>query len=331
MELLMIGGSGHFGYALEGAQARGDVRIAAMAPGTDGEDLSALEDALAACGMAPRVYQSAQAMLSAERADVAVINPWYCDNARWAIECLRRGLHVYSEKPLATEVRQLNALDAAWRASGRALGGMFDLRCAPWFRAIESAVAAGAIGAVRMIHGRKSYKLGERGPLYRRRDRYGGMLPWVGVHAIDLILALGGPCDGVMAAQSDRGNRGHGELEMSAATILRLSGGAIGTVTADYLRPGGAPRHDDDRLMVTGDLGFLEAADGVAYIEDAGPRRPLPLPDRQPPLLRFLNAIGTPDAADQAEQALAASRAALAARRAGDEKRYVQISSTWEG
>ena len=111
-------------------------------------------------------------------------------------------------------------------------------------RAIESAVAAGAIGAVRMIHGRKSYKLGERGPLYRRRDRYGGMLPWVGVHAIDLILALGGPCDGVMAAQSDRGNRGHGELEMSAATILRLSGGAIGTVTADYLRPGGAPRHD---------------------------------------------------------------------------------------
>ena len=321
MNMVIIGASGHYGFALEALGLRPDLRLAAVAPGTPGEDVSRL---LSADGSAEAVlYDDWKTMLERENADLAVVNPFFCDNAAISAACLERGLHVFTEKPLATTFSDLDRLEDAWKRSGRMLGGMFNLRFCPWFLTVRDAVDRGLIGEVRQIQGRKSYKLGRRGEVYQRRALYGGIIPWVGIHALDWVLQLGGPCRCVSAAQSDACNRGNGELEMTSAVMTVSRRGVIGTVTADFLRPDGAPRHDDDRLRVTGTKGMLEALNGEVYIEDDQPRRLLPTVGGQNCLCAMLDAINTPAARQRTLDDLDVTRTALTAREAGDQEKVL--------
>lgn len=323
MNIAFLGGTGHYGYAIEGLSLRSDLQVVGVAPGSEGEKLTGLLNRLETLGCSPRLYENPAALLAAEKVDVAVIAPWFCDTAKTAILALQHGAHVYCEKPLATELPDLDALEDAWKASGCALGGMFGIRHSAWFQTMEKAIQDGCIGEVRQLHGQKSYKLGKRDMPYRKRAAYGGMIPWVGIHAMDWVLHLGGACRWVSAAQSDYANQGHDELEMSSAVLMSMENGVIGTVTADYLRPVGAARHDDDRLRVTGTRGMLESIDHRVYLEDEQPRRELPLLPAQPTFLLFLDSIGTPEAEKNALEALAVTRVSLLARQSGDEGRTI--------
>jgi len=325
MKLAVIGASGHFANAFAAFGQHGGHELIAVAPGSPGEDITPLLNGCGERRLSPNYYSDYATLLENESIDLAVVNPWYCDNAVVSAACLSRGVHVYSEKPLAIEFGALNDLERCYRESGRALAGMFDIRGMSWFQAIDEAMKENAIGEVRMMSARKSYKLGRRGPLYHVRASYGGMLPWVAIHAIDWLLHFGGaPCR-VSALQNADCNRDHGGLEMTAAALLETKGGVLSTVTADSLRPTGSARHDDDRLLITGTRGTLEAVDGQVYLTDDGPRRALPLPPARVPLLDFIASIGTPGEVTYAEDALLATRVALRMRQAGDEGRWVEV------
>lgn len=318
MNIAIIGSSGHYPYALEALRLRGDLSLSAIAPGSPREDITPLADAVRDRGLAPRAYGDYRTLLDSEQIDLAVVNPWFCDAASVSVECLRRGLHVFSEKPLATDLKQLDELTRAWEASGCALGAMFNLRYCAWFKTVRKAVDDGLIGEVRQLHGQKSYKLGVRPEVYLNRETFGGIIPWVAIHAVDWVLQLGGRCEWVAGVQSNRRNRGQGDLEITSALMMQMENGVIGTVTADFLRPDGAPRHDDDRLRVTGTEGMLEALNGQVFIEDAHSRRELPLETGKNCLLVMLDALGTPDSRRQALDAIEATRVSLLAREAGD-------------
>ena len=315
MRMGIIGASGHYGFALEALAERDDLTLAGVAPGTAGEDMSRL---MAASGGA-KYYEDWRGLVDGEKIELAVVNPWFSDAADISAECLRRGVSVFSEKPLATTPEKLDRLREAWEKSGAALGGMFNLRYCAWFLTVRRAIEDGLIGQVRQLHARKSYKLGVRGGVYQRRETYGGIIPWVGIHALDWVLQLGGRCVSVSAAQSDRFNRGNGELEMTSAILAVMEQGVIGTVTADFLRPDGAPRHDDDRLCVTGTKGMLEALNGEVYIEDDRPRRLLPLERGRNCLSVMLDDMNTPAGRRRTLDDIEVTRVALMARAAGDQ------------
>ena len=318
----IIGVSGHYHQALDAAREGLCEFPAAVARGSAGEDARPLAEKLGV-----PYYDSWRRMIADERLDVAVVNPWFCDNASVSAECLAAGLDVYSEKPLATEPGDLQNLKDVWARSGRNLGCMLNLNCCSWFRAVEEAIRAGEIGEVRLIHGQKSYRMGVRGALYQNRRDYGGILPWVGMHAIDWVLKLGGECKSVSASQTTRCNRGNGELETSAAALFTLENGVIATVTTDFLRPTGSARHDDDRLRVTGTRGMIEAIDGRVFLENESPRRELPLPPAVNPFARFLRTRNTPEGRQLALEAFEDSRICLLARRAADEGRALSAES----
>ena len=323
MNIGIIGCSGHWSFVIQALALRSGLTLAAVAPGSPAEDMSGVLAAAEKAGAHPAAYGDWRAMLEHERLDIVAVNPWFCDAADISIACLRRGLHVFSEKPLATTLDKLDELTRAWRDADRALAGMFNLRYCAWFLTLRQAIDDGLIGEVRQLHGQKSYKLGRRSELYFRRETYGGIIPWVAIHALDWVLQLGGRCEWVAAAQDSHMNRGHGELEMTSALLARMENGVIGTVTADFLRPDGAPRHDDDRLRVTGTRGMLEALNGRVFLENEEPRRELPLLAGQNCFLTMLDAIDTPEAEPLALSALEVTRIALLARQAGDEGRAI--------
>ena len=314
MNIAIIGGAGHYPFALEALAMRPGLQLCTVAPAERDEDISGL---LAACrerGLAPQIHADARALLDAHpEIELAAVNPWFSRAADVSIACLKRGIHVFSEKPLATAPDRLDELERVWRASGCALGGMFNLRYCGWFKTVRRAIAEGKIGTVRQIQGRKSYKLGNRPEFYRHRETFGGIIPWVGIHALDWATQLGGACASVSALTNAGYNRGHGDMEMTGAVLMALQNGVIATVTADFLRPDGAPRHDDDRLRVTGTAGTLYAYDGQVWLEDASGRRSLPIEPGDNCLITLLDAIGTPAAAERAQTDLDVTRTALRA------------------
>ncbi len=314
MKTVIIGGCGHYGFATEEIKKDPSLTVCAMAPGPHPENMKNVLSACDNAGSQPKLYENYLEMLDKEKPQLAVVNPFFCDNARVSIECLKRGIHVFSEKPLATKIGELDELESVYRASGCALQGMFNLRCCGWFNTVKKAVDEGRIGVVRTVQGRKSYKLGKRSETYLKMETFGGILPWVGIHAIDWVLTIGGKCIQAVGFQDAGYNNGNGECETASAAIFRLENGAIGSVTADFYRPDGASRHDDDRLLVTGTKGFIEALNGKVYIEDSEPRRELELEKGENCLRLMLNAIGTEEADRLAQAAFDSTRAALMAR-----------------
>lgn len=316
MKICIIGCSGHFAAALQHGLARGLCAVQAVSAAGDGENTFPLES------MAKRLhvpfYHDWREMLRKERLELAVVDSRYDMHAAIAGECLARGLHVYCEKPLATDLSDLDSLRAAWNASGKALGGMFSLRYCSWFLAVQQAIRAGEIGDVRMVHGQKSYRLGERPVFFRDRQRFGGLIPWVAIHAIDWALALGGHCQYVSGMHSAVGNHGYGDLEVGATVQMRLENDVLATVSADYFRPNGSARHDDDRLRVTGSRGVLEARDGRVYLENDLPKRELPLPEAEDSFCEFLAAIANGTHFAWGRDALESTYVSLLARQAAD-------------
>lgn len=322
MRLAIIGVTGHVEYALRTLEMREDLELAAVAPGNPEENFQGFTEAIGKRGYAPKAYEDWRELLECEKIDVAAIAPWFCCSADIAIECLKRGIHVYSEKPLATTLAKLDELTEVWEQSGCSLDGMFGLRYTPWFLAVRKAVEDGEIGRVRLVHGQKSYKMGRRSPLYYKQALYGGILPWVGIHAMDWVTQLGGTCRWVQGMHSRMENRGHGELEVSSAALMELENGVIATVTADFFRPDGSKRHDDDRVRVTGTKGMIEAYDGRVFLENELPKRELPLPEAPAPMADFLDSIGTDRAKELGRAAISVTRSALMARASADERLF---------
>lgn len=320
MHIAIIGSSGHYPYVLEGAALRQDMPITAIAPGTRGEDLSGLIAACERKGFAPKIYGWWEEMLAEEAIDIAAINPWYCDSAHISMACLRRGIHVYSEKPVATTIGELDGLKRVWQASGADLGAMYDGRHTSWLRTAKKAIDEGEIGRVRLLHGQKSYKMGVRGEVYHKIASYGGMLAWIAIHPVSWFgYVLGAEPVWVSAQTDDHDNGGFGEMESTGCMLLRYPDGVLGTINADFYRPAAAPRHDDDRIRITGTRGMIEVIDGQAWLENESGRRELAPVGAENPFLFFADAVGTQGAKQQARTAFVTARACLIARECAQE------------
>lgn len=322
--IAIIGQEGHFNYALEALRARDDIRLCAIAPGVPGGALDGLRRQTAE--FAPREYADYHDLLVNEHLDIAVINPEFHLTARITMDCLNAGAHCFSEKPVATELDELEALERCYAGSGRALCGMFGIKEEPWYIALSRAVREGAVGEVRLVQGQKSYRMGIRPPFYSHRELFGGLIPWVAIHAVDWAMSVAGKrCLNVAASHSTRANGGNGDMEATSAVLMELEDGVMVTVTADFLRPTTSARHDDDRLRVTGTRGMIEAVDGRVYLEGDEPKHELELPPRGIYFGDFVDAIARGDAEALAQEAFDVTRVCLTARKSADERTRIAL------
>lgn len=267
MKVCIIGSSGHYRYALEGMKTDPDVSLVGIAPGSDGESLDSLERAVNNLDMKPQKYDDYIIMLDKEKPDIAVVNPHFCDNSKVTIDVLRRGIHAFVEKPLATELDDLEKLKEVYSKSDVYLAAMFGIRYAAHFKTAWEAVRQGRIGKVRLMTAQKSYRLGKRSDFFKTRKTYGGTIPWVGSHAIDWLSWFSEEeFQAVYATHSSLYNRDHGDLEVSALCQFKFSNEVMGSVNIDYLRPQNAPSHDDDRIRVAGTQGVIEVCQDKVYL-----------------------------------------------------------------
>lgn len=312
MKICIIGNSGHWGYA---RRELGNHNVIGVAPGYPGDDMQALLARLDALGVQAPVYDDYRELI--ELSDIAVVNSRFDLNGQIAAQCLQKHVHVLSEKPLATTLPQLEMLRKAQKDSKAMVIGMFGIRYTGWFLTVKEAV--GDIGQIRMINGQKSYKLGPRPEFYQDRSQFGGIIPWVAIHAIDWIWALtGAKVEKISAMTSNLHNREMGDLEMTALCQFQLENGILASVNADYYRPLAAPTHDDDRVRVVGTEGIVEYKDGVVTKIDKDGQREIPILPGENIFSLFLRRIGGEDVGITPEESFYLTEIALKAREIAD-------------
>ncbi len=342
MKLCMIGNrGGHDKHVWDALPHLPHVRVVGIASGAPEDDVTPWLRRCDTLGFTPEVFTDYLQMLDQVRPDIVTICGPFEQHAEMSSEALRRGIHVFCEKPVALTLEQLAMVRAAyiearaqfqgWYPGGLHLAAIMNLRYDPAFYTAWRAVRDGAIGTVRLINTQKSYRLGRRDAYYRDRATYGGTIPWVGVHAFDWIYWYSAQAfTSVYATHSTQYNHDNGDLEMSALCHLTLTNEVFASTSIDYLRPATAPTHGDDRVRVMGTDGAIEVRGGTAYLINPDTEGEAELPvacDRQI-FKDFVEHIeGKTTAILTADDVFAVTEACLLARQSADEGRVITFGS----
>jgi len=276
-----------------------------------------------------KTYQSYQEMFAKERLDVVGTCLPFTLNVFASMAAAEKGIHVMSEKPLATELEHLSQLERVLDRTGIQVSAMLDMRLEPDVRTVRDVISKGLIGEPVLATAQKSYKFGTSRPwFYKKRETYGGTIPWIGIHAVDYIMYTTGlGITQAAAMQSNKTLSDYPGTEDNAGILLKLSNGGTAVVTLDYLRPETATNHGDDRLRVIGSKGVVEMRGGKVELitRDHPPAEVTLLPagsifaDFVAYLRGQSSVVLTP------REAIAATRICLLARQAAEKGQIVAI------
>ena len=202
-------------------------------------------------------FTSYKAMLAETEADVAAICTPSGLHPRHGIMAAERGLHVISEKPMATRMDDANALVSACDKAGVHLFVVKQNRLNPSVMLLRRAVDKQRFGRIYMANTTVRWA---------RPQEYYDQAPWRGTwefdggafmnqasHYVDMIQWLVGPVESVSAKTATLARRI--ESEDSGVAILRFRSGAIGTIEVTMLA---YPRNLEGSITILGEKGTVK-------------------------------------------------------------------------
>ena len=327
VRVAILGLDGHAGEILDPLPRLPDVEIVAVSDPDSARTASLVESPRLSSA---RRYTDYRRMLDSEQLDMVAVLSSNGDRAEGILACADRKLHVIAEKPLAIARADLERVRKAVSLTGIRLSMLLPMRFSSPYLAMKQAVDSGAIGEVAQIGAQKSYKAGERPEWMRRRPSYGGTIPWIGIHMVDLMRwSSGREFQDAVSFQARIGDfPGIGEMENSTATLFRMDNGGVATLRMDYLRPETAPTHGDDRLRLAGTKGVVEYQQSTGVTLLSAGRKPETVKDLPPErsvFIDFLNSVynGQP-AALSLPDIYRSCEIVLAARESAERNRIVK-------
>jgi predicted dehydrogenase len=221
----------------------------------------------------PSAFASLQDMLANADLDAVTVCSPHPAHAEAVIASARAGIHSICEKPLATNLVDVDAMLEATQEAGVKFAAIFQRRFWPAAQRLRQAIDAGKLG--RPILGDCVVKW-HRSPEYYAMDPWrgswagegGGVLTNQAVHAIDLLQWYMGPAETIFGHHANL-SHGHAmEAEDNAVAVLRFGSGALGVIQASVsLQPA-----LEARITVTGHNGatasVLEPREGAMGIND---------------------------------------------------------------
>lgn len=259
LTLVNIGGFGHSDAVFRDLVGMQEAELIGLAPAYQGEDISKFTKLEP--GVGKRVYNDHKQMLKELKPDVAIISTRLDLIPLLIMDAADAGCHIIAEKPLALDLVTLEKVRLSVQRNKINLTAMLTMRSDPQFVAARQVYDSGDIGEAVLVNARKSYKWGTRPDWFSDKDKYGGTIGWVGIHAFDYINYITGlSFTKVAAMQSNFAHSERPACEDNCALAAELGNGGHATISVDYCRPENADTHGDDWIRIVGTKGLLEAS-----------------------------------------------------------------------
>ena len=195
-------------------------------------------------------------------------------HAEITIAALEAGKHVLCEKPMATTLEECEAMVAAAQKSGKYLMIGHNQRLAKAHARARKLVEEGAIGNIVTFrttfgHGGPetwSVDPGKATWFFDKKKAAMGAMADLGIHKTDLIQFLTGQkvveTTAVVTTLDKKGPDGQLiGVDDNAVCVYRMSGGAVGTMTASWTYYGA----EDNSTILYGTKGIMRVYDDPAY------------------------------------------------------------------
>lgn len=193
------------------------------------------------------------------------------DRGDIAVEAMRAGKDVMTDKPGCTSLRDLERIKQAVAETGRIWSVNFSERFeVPAVAKAAELIEAGRIGRVIQTLGTGPHRLNKqlRPDWFFEPSRYGGILTDIASHQIDQFLYFTGSDDAEIASSTvaNYANPETPTLEDFGEIVLRSENGH-GYIRVDWYTPDGLPTWGDGRLKILGTEGYVELR---KYVDIAG-------------------------------------------------------------
>jgi predicted dehydrogenase len=193
------------------------------------------------------------------------------DRATIAIEAMRAGKDVMTDKPGCVSKADLAAIKSAVAETGRIWSINFSERFeVPAVAKAGELIKAGRIGQVVQTLGTGPHRLNKplRPDWFFDSARYGGILTDIASHQIDQFLYFTGSDDAEILSSTvaNYANPETPGLEDFGEVLLRSEHGH-GYIRVDWYTPDGLPTWGDGRLKILGTEGYIELR---KYVDIAG-------------------------------------------------------------
>lgn len=269
LRIAMLGFDGHPGLILSELPRLPDVEAVAI---YDGNAAQLAKFARRPELAGARRYNNYVELLDKERPDIAGVCGPTSEHTPAILACADRKINVVSEKPLALDMAEFEQVRRAVASSRIALDMLLPMRYYAVYRAMRDIVASGAIGEPAQIDAQKSYQLGERPDWMRHKKTFGATIPYIGIHMVDLIRFTSGR--DLIKSVSMASRVGFPEMldmQNTTGTLFHMDNGGVAVMHLDYLRPGKAKGHGDDRLRIAGTKGVVEYGEhrGLTLVTEA--------------------------------------------------------------
>lgn len=179
------------------------------------------------------VYEDWKMLVHADGMDAVHLCTPHHLHAEMAIEAMRAGCHVLTEKPMAITVSDAEAMVRVSEETGKRLGVCFQNRYNATSARMREVIDAGRVGAVR---GGRAFVTWKRDPSYYAGGAWrgtweqegGGVMINQAIHTMDLLQWLLGRAQSIRGSWDTRLLAGSIEVEDTAEALIRFEGGVNG-------------------------------------------------------------------------------------------------------
>ena len=139
-------------------------------------------------------YESYEEILNDEQVDAIAIGDYYGIRGKMIISALKAGKHVVCDKPLCTDLKELEEIEKLSEENNLKVWCMLDLRYMAQAEKAKQLIKEGEIGKIHIVSftGQHPLMYGARPAWYFEEGKHGGTINDIAIHGIDLVRYITG-------------------------------------------------------------------------------------------------------------------------------------------
>ena len=149
-------------------------------------------------------YPSYDALLADPQVEVVALGGCYADRGDMAIRALQAGKHVMADKPLCTDLAELDMIEKLAHEKNLKVSCMLTMRFEKKIQALKKLIGSEVLGEINNVYfgGQHPLQYGRRPAWYYEPGKHGGVINDIAIHGIDVLnFAVGLEVDKTHAAR----------------------------------------------------------------------------------------------------------------------------------